>query len=294
MSDNRSTKQLFRAWRDGDAEAGQAMAQRFADWYYAIASSRLGDQQGAGPCERACASFGRGVVDVTDARSLVNWAHDIIAKEVADAGGRTANADIANAYSAHRRPKDLLNRAAQAKPAQVALLEAAYGNKHSEADLEELCKDSGGFPLGVLRARYQVKAWLRDSQGIPFSVAPEEPVLDRAPMPLYEAGRMASEAEEVQFEKWMLTDLELLRDIAEFATFAVALRGGLAPTGATPPPAEPRAERNSDRMAVPEPTNDGNTAMSTGGLAAAGGLVVMGGVAALVVVGGLAAWFLLG
>ena len=32
-TDNRSIKDLFRAWRSGDAASGQLMAQRFADWY---------------------------------------------------------------------------------------------------------------------------------------------------------------------------------------------------------------------------------------------------------------------
>ena len=45
-TDTRSTRELFRAWRSGDGEAGQVMAQRFADWYYAIATSRLGEAAG--------------------------------------------------------------------------------------------------------------------------------------------------------------------------------------------------------------------------------------------------------
>ena len=52
--DSRSTKQLFNDWRQGDGEAGQAMAQRFADWYYAITTSRLGETRGREPCDNAC------------------------------------------------------------------------------------------------------------------------------------------------------------------------------------------------------------------------------------------------
>ena len=60
-TDTRSTSKLFTEWRGGDAEAGQIMAQRFADWYYAIATSRLGEDGGRGPCETACAKFGEGI-----------------------------------------------------------------------------------------------------------------------------------------------------------------------------------------------------------------------------------------
>ena len=58
-------------------------------------------------------------------------------------------------------------------------------------------------------------------------VAPDNPVLDRAPLPLYESGRMATEQEEVNFEHWMISDIDLCKDIAEFAHFSIALRGGL-------------------------------------------------------------------
>ena len=33
-----TVQQLFKKWRSGDAESGQSMAQRFSDWYYAIAA----------------------------------------------------------------------------------------------------------------------------------------------------------------------------------------------------------------------------------------------------------------
>ena len=56
-TDTRSIKVLFREWRQGDAEAGQIMAQRFADWYYAIATSRLGEDAGREPCETACRKY---------------------------------------------------------------------------------------------------------------------------------------------------------------------------------------------------------------------------------------------
>ena len=40
------TQQLFNQWRGGDGQAGQAMAQRFSDWYYAVTTCRLGEVTG--------------------------------------------------------------------------------------------------------------------------------------------------------------------------------------------------------------------------------------------------------
>jgi hypothetical protein len=218
-TDTRSTKQLFNDWRKGDGEAGQLMAQRFADWYYAISTSRLGESRGRGPCDAACQAFGAGIVNVTESRALVGWAHEIVQRELEKAGSRTMDGDEPNAYTGDKSPKDLLCRARTALPAEVELLEATYSGRAS--------KDQTANPLGVLKARYRVKQWLRDNQDVPFEVAPDDPVLDRAPLPLYESGRMATEQEEINFEHWMISDIDLCKDIAEFAHFAIALRGGL-------------------------------------------------------------------
>jgi hypothetical protein len=226
-TDTRSTKQLFNDWRKGDGQAGQMMAQRFADWYYAITTSRLGESRGRGPCDTSCQKFGEGIVGVTDARALVGWAHDIVLKELEQAGSRAMDGDEPNAYTGEKHPKDLLLRARGALPAEVSLLEAAYGGRAAREDVEKLAEPLGGNPIGILRARYRVKQWLRDQERVPFEVAPESPILDRAPLPLYESGRMATPAEEINFEQWMIDDLDLCRDIAEFAHFSLALRGGL-------------------------------------------------------------------
>ena len=234
-TDTRSTRELFRAWRSGDGEAGQVMAQRFADWYYAIATSRLGESRGRGPCDAACAAFGQGIVGVTESRALVAWAHELIATEVAKAGARATDGDEPSAFTGNQKPKPLLQRARQSLPDEIALLEAVYMGQESDEVIERMAAPQGGVPLGILKARYAVKQWLRDQANVPFEVAPDNPVLDRAPLPLYEADKMASPDEESQFEQWMLTDIDLCKDIAEFAHFSIALRGGI-PAGA--PPAE--------------------------------------------------------
>lgn len=226
-TDTRSTKQLFNDWRKGDGSAGQMMAQRFADWYYAITTSRLGESRGRGPCDTSCHKFGEGIVAVTDARALVGWAHDIVLKELEQAGSRAMDGDEPNAYTGDKHPKELLMRARSALPSEVRLLEASYGGRSPREEVEKLAESLGGNPIGILRARYRVKQWLRDQEGVPFEVAPETPILDRAPLPLYESGRMATPAEEINFEQWMIDDLDLCRDIAEFAHFSLALRGGL-------------------------------------------------------------------
>ena len=40
-----TVQDLFKHWRNGDSNAGQTMARRFNDWYYAVATSRLGDTE---------------------------------------------------------------------------------------------------------------------------------------------------------------------------------------------------------------------------------------------------------
>lgn len=284
-TDSRSIKVLFREWRQGDGEAGQIMAQRFADWYYAIATSRLGEEGGKVPCETACSKFGEGVSSVSESRALVSWAHKIIQEELAGHGDRIADGDSPNAYTANQKPKMLLCKARMALPEDVALMESCY-KSGSSAELE---------PLPVLKARYKVKQWLRDNCSVPFEVAPDNPVLDRAPMPLYESGRMATPEEEVNFEQWMISDLELCKDIAEFAHFSIALRGGL-------PSAEQfeaeHTQRKANRAETPAPAQrqevaSGGTSNATKAAGASIAVLAGGGVLVLLVLLAAAAMFLM-
>ncbi len=144
-------------------------------------------------------------------------------------------------YSANQSPKALLLGARSDLPAELELLEACYALQADPTAIDRLAEPMGGNPLGILRARYRVKAWLAANRQVPFQVMPAEPNLDRAPLPLYESGRMASAQEEVNFEHWMITDLDLCKDIAEFAPFTVALRGGLPKVRADSTAAAPSA-----------------------------------------------------
>lgn len=275
-TDTRSTKDLFRAWRSGDAEAGQVMAQRFADWYYAIATSRLGEKAGREPCEAACARFGEGVVQQSDVRQLVKWAHEVIQEECDKRGSRITDGDDPSAYTASQRPKDLLVKCRRHLGAEVRLLEAVYQG-HPENEIARLADALGGMPQGVLKSRYKVKQWLRDNAKVPFDVAPDNPVLDRAPLPLYESGGMASPAEEASFEQWMLSDIDLCKDIAEFAHFAIALRGGL--------PGEAVQGGQSASSPAAGKDDDDDVGFGTAGKAALGGAALIGiGAAALLAI----------
>lgn len=240
-----SAQQLFKRWQSGDGAAGQAMAQKFTDWFYAIAAVRLGDQAGRVPLERACQSFASGITGVPRSGELVPWAHGIVSAEIKAAGGRTPGGDFPNALTGNRPPTRLLERARQhLTEHQVELLAMTFDSKHGLGDLERRAEELGGWPHAILDARYALKRVLRRSEGVNFAVAPESPDLDRAPLPLYEAGRMASEDEEAAFEQWLLTDIDLCRDVAEFATFAHALRTGLyARPVAAPSPAPAPAPR---------------------------------------------------
>jgi hypothetical protein len=65
---------------------------------------------------------------------------------------------------------------------------------------------------------------------------------------------MTSANEEAAFERWMLTDLDLCKDLAEFAAFALALRGGALKGAArpsiAPKPRAPNPKPVLDRRAV--------------------------------------------
>ena len=225
--------QLFRQWRSGDAEAGQAMAQRFADWYYAIAISRLGEQRGTEPCRASCQKFGDGIVQVADPKVLIPWAHKLLQDELAAAGDPATDGDEPGAYTGHQHPKELLATVRHSLPGQLAALEQCYHAKKPNAQ-----------PLKLLQARYEVKRWLKANAQIPFKVAPESPNPDRAPITHYESGLLEGTRSQLKFERWMLTDIDMCQDIAEFAPFAVALRGGLPPVSyaTSTPPATPLPE----------------------------------------------------
>lgn len=285
MSGTRSSQVLFREWRGGDATSGQVMAQRFADWYYAITTSRLGETAGRVPCETSCAQFGQGIVHVTEARDLVPWAHKIVQDQLATAGNRADDGDEPNIYTGNQRPKVLLSKSRVALPAEVALLEAAYG-KADKTRVDELAAPMGGNPLGVLKARYRVKQWLRDNEGVPFEVAPDNPILDRKPLPMYESAKMATPEEEANFEQWMISDIDLCKDIAEFAHFAIALRGGL--------PSEAEVASQIVPKAAPDDPDEEEFGGSNAGIVAAvGGVTVVGGMVVLaLIVLATAAFFL--
>jgi hypothetical protein len=222
-----SSHQLFKQWRGGDAEAGKAMAQRFSDWYYAITTARLGDENARGPLERACVTFQQGIVNVTKSSQLVDWAHDIVAKEVDAAGRRNTGGDFPNALTKNQSPTSLIRTAAaKLDAAQIELLQKAYSVSANAETIANLAAKSGGFPGAVYRARHALRQALQSEAGIAFTTSPNPENLDWGPVPLYEAGKLASPAEERAFERWMLQDPTVCREIAEFASFAHALRAG--------------------------------------------------------------------
>ena len=244
------TLELYRQWRNGDPDAGQSMAQRFSDWYYAVTASRLGDAHGRVPLQRSCTRFQQGIVSVAKETELVAWAHGILSEELQTAGGRIPGGDFPNLLTGNRAPSELLQAArAGLSTDDVRLLAHAYDSTYPLGDVTREAEALGGMPLAVLRARYALKRWLRDNAAVNFSEVPDEPNLDYAPLPLYEAGRMSNAAEETNFEKWLLSNMSLCKDIAEFGVFALALRAGafrgvapvLAPSPVAPAVSPPLA-----------------------------------------------------
>ncbi len=221
-----SPETLFHHWRRGDEAAGKAMAQRFTDWYYAMAVSRLGETEGDGAFRAASSKFSKGVMKVEDPRRLLGWAHQIARKQIHSRLENQAPraGDIPNNFSRRRPPSQLLIEARSHIPEAIGLLEKVFRGEAKEED-----------PLRVLKARYTVKTWLRAHMDVAFRVTPHEPDTDRAPLTYYEAGRMTNESEETLFELYMLNDQEICQDVAEFAHFAQSLRGGLDAAAAAVP-----------------------------------------------------------
>lgn len=277
MSDiaGQTTQQLFNKWRSGDAQAGQVMAQRFSDWYYAISASRLGDRNCRTALERACQRFAQGVASVTEAKQLPIWAHGIIAEEIQAAGGRISGGDHPNALTGQRSPTELLQQVApNLSHQELRLLALSFDADATLADVKSAADANGGYPLAVLQARYALKRVLVNQCGVAFTEVPEKANLDWGPLPLYEGGRMSHGKEEQAFETWMLSDLKLCKDIAEFAAFALALRGGAykqyqtekAPEPIPAPKAAPTAPKAAASDAAPSGGGSSKLPMLIGAL----------------------------
>lgn len=223
-------KALFKRWRSGDADAGVSMAQRFSDWYYAITVMRLGDQHARVPLERACQMFAQRIMDITNADELIDFAHRIVLDEVQQAGGRAQGSDNPNAMTNGQPPSVLLAKAsAGMPPEQIQILNQIYAGGAASGD-------QAPSPIAALQARHALKLWLSRNAKVPFTVLPSEPVLDHAPLPLYEGACLQSDDEERMFEHWLLKDIELCKDIAEFSAFAHTIRAGaLQPKGTGAP-----------------------------------------------------------
>ncbi len=251
---------LYKRWRNGENEAGQEMAQRFSDWYYAITISRLGEQGGRDPLQRSCDRFAQEILAISSANELVEWAHGVVNTEVERAGSRIPGGDFPSVLTQRRPPSEFLAEAWKALPHDgLMLLAHAYDASFPMDRLLEEAEALGGYPVAVLQARLDLKRWLRDTCGIPFSIVPDMPHLDSAPLPVYEAGRMTSPKEEARFERWLLSREDLCRDIAEFAVFALSIRSGSlarsapAPATSLAPPRPRRPAAQPTPMPVPVP-----------------------------------------
>jgi len=223
--------------------------------------------------EAACQSFAQGIITVTRPRALVDWAHDLLERELAQTGyglndSKPTGSDNPNAMTRDRSPVELLqNVADQIDPDQRRVLALAYDPSVDLSVVDKAADHLGGTPFAMLEARYALKSALKATQDVPFAVVPEQADMDRAPISLYEAHRLASGKEVSELEKWLLSDIDLCKDIAEFSAFVHALRGGalsayaeldaVAETAAEPTPTpapEPAPAPAPTPEPAPEPT----------------------------------------
>ncbi|MFT4979688.1 MAG: hypothetical protein ACI8S6_005600, partial [Myxococcota bacterium] len=169
---------------------------------------------------------------------------------------------------------------------QLHILHSTYTGTGRARDID------ADMPFSALDARHALKQILSSSASVPFSVLPETPDLDRGPLPLYEAARLASDTEERHFEQWLLTDIELCKDLAEFSAFAHALRAGALsdlsgrPTASSsPPPRRPTTPLATKTSAIKPPDIPVTAPTATTGVSR--GLLFVGIAAAAALVTGI-------
>ena len=211
--------------RARDAAAGQAMAQRFSDWYFAIAVARYGEQASRDGLERACQLFAQGIASVENAAELEAWALGILDAELEGLDG-AAGVDNGCRLTGNRLPSRLLLSAiSEAECKGLPLLALTWSPRVSEDELRNAAEDAGGYPLAILQARYELKQWLGLKESVPFTELSNTANLDYLPLPLYESGRLPPEEVDA-FERWMLSDGQLRQEVADFACFSLAMRAG--------------------------------------------------------------------
>jgi hypothetical protein len=203
------------------------MAQRFSDWYFAVAATRHGEQKSRRGLERACQLFAQGIGSVDDGEDLEAWAHGLLDGELQDLYTTERGSDEASRLTGNRLPSRLLRRCiAEAECPGLPLLAMTWNQEIPLSQLIAHAEEAGGYPLGILKARYELKAWLGHQEDVPFAELSPESNLDYLPLPLYEAGRLPPE-EARKFERWLLQDASLRQDATEFSNFSMALHTGV-------------------------------------------------------------------
>lgn len=246
------TLSLFNRWKAGDAEAGQEMAQRFSDWYFAIAAIRYGEQRSRESLERACQLFAQGISSVEADQDLEDWAHSILNGELKSLEGADLGVDEPNRLTGNRAPSRLLRRViAEAECPGLPLLAMTWNPQIPMDQLVQAAENAGGYPISILKARYELKNWLSEQEAVPFSEIPSDANLDFLPLPLYEAGRL-SEEEARRFEHWLLQDPSLRKDALEFSNFSMVMHTGVLKSLCTPPSRKPKKKTKSEDVPIPQ------------------------------------------
>mgnify|MGYP000007852221 CR=1 FL=1 len=155
-----SVHDLFNRWRNGSSEAGQEMAQRVADWYFALAVTHLGEEQGQVACEAACSTFSTGAANFASSEELVHWCQDTIHHAMGRKRPGVASMTMSSSFTLDCPPKELIAIAWQELPEELLILTHCYSSKTKVSALVELCEKGDGYPLELLKARDRRKTWL--------------------------------------------------------------------------------------------------------------------------------------
>jgi hypothetical protein len=223
MHSDEKVQSLFRKWRKGDSEAGDAMAYRFEQWFRALSINHLGGSHKKS-YEDSCKKFSQGIEKVDRPTELIGFAYKIISTGI----GGSNNSDgeeYTNAMLQSRSPRELIQAVwGDLSPDDKGLLMAGYANKEPLKGFTDITAGQGGVPYALLKARHRLKKQLHEKSSVPFSMMATD--WDLCPLPLYEGRQLGNTDEIERFERWLLTSPQICQDIIEFSPFVHSLRNG--------------------------------------------------------------------
>jgi len=222
-------EQLYKDYKDrGDKIVIDALSSRLDLWYRALSICKLGGAAYNPPYETACTELSNSINSYKrlKSRQFVGVAHKILQTQV-DKTPKPEHVDYTNTMLKNKQPFELLESIwPNLSDNDQKLLLATYSNIESLDNLKKQGHFPEGIAFAVLKARNAIKRLLQQREQITFTFTDELKNRDLAPLPLYEAKTLRSDAEERAFEYWLADAPHICDDLIEFAPFAHSMRHG--------------------------------------------------------------------